>query len=113
MSCFFFSKQKTAYELLISDWSSDVCSSDLPSTTNLPVARSTCTMCLALPWMVLESKSTSHCSEMCVVLACVTLDCEEWSTLLYSGPDMLASSAARRVGTECVSTCRSRWSPYH
>src|SRR3546814_5885484 len=27
--CFFF-KQKTAYEMLISDWSSDVCSSDLP-----------------------------------------------------------------------------------
>src|SRR3546814_1270472 len=28
-SCFFFCKQKTAYELRISDWSSDVCSSDL------------------------------------------------------------------------------------
>src|SRR3546814_4878741 len=27
--CFFFFKQKTAYEMLISDWSSDVCSSDL------------------------------------------------------------------------------------
>src|SRR3546814_10243434 len=30
--CFFFFKQKTAYEMRISDWSSDVCSSDLPST---------------------------------------------------------------------------------
>src|SRR3546814_3121303 len=28
-SCFFFFKQKTAYEMHISDWSSDVCSSDL------------------------------------------------------------------------------------
>src|SRR3546814_7632244 len=28
--CFFFFKQKTAYEMRISDWSSDVCSSDLP-----------------------------------------------------------------------------------
>src|SRR3546814_2842435 len=28
----FFFKQKTAYEMRISDWSSDVCSSDLPST---------------------------------------------------------------------------------
>src|SRR3546814_19727512 len=28
-SCFFFFKQKTAYEMRISDWSSDVCSSDL------------------------------------------------------------------------------------
>src|SRR3546814_6774267 len=29
MCCFFFFKQKTAYEMRISDWSSDVCSSDL------------------------------------------------------------------------------------
>src|SRR3546814_2023425 len=30
LCCFFFFKQKTAYEMRISDWSSDVCSSDLP-----------------------------------------------------------------------------------
>src|SRR3546814_18112281 len=30
ISSFFFFKQKTAYEVRISDWSSDVCSSDLP-----------------------------------------------------------------------------------
>src|SRR3546814_20030470 len=29
MLCLFFFKQKTAYEMRISDWSSDVCSSDL------------------------------------------------------------------------------------
>src|SRR3546814_3078118 len=32
---FFFCKQKTAYELRISDWSSDVCSSDLTSKDGL------------------------------------------------------------------------------
>src|SRR3546814_1316386 len=32
--CFFFFKQKTAYEMRISDWSSDVCSSDLGKTRN-------------------------------------------------------------------------------
>src|SRR3546814_5451980 len=33
--CFlFFFKQKTAYEMRISDWSSDVCSSDLPILTH-------------------------------------------------------------------------------
>src|SRR3546814_13434403 len=32
MSCLFFFKQKTAYEMRISDWSSDVCSSDLRVT---------------------------------------------------------------------------------
>src|SRR3546814_11327547 len=28
-------------------------------------------------------------------------------------PVIAVRSEARRVGTECVSTCRSRWSPYH
>src|SRR3546814_6891446 len=32
--CFFFFKHKTAYEMRISDWSSDVCSSDLPNDGN-------------------------------------------------------------------------------
>src|SRR3546814_2898770 len=31
---FFFFKQKTAYEMRISDWSSDVCSSDLPAASS-------------------------------------------------------------------------------
>src|SRR3546814_2318796 len=34
--CLFFFKQKTAYEMRISDWSSDVCSSDLPAGEPLP-----------------------------------------------------------------------------
>src|SRR3546814_8887499 len=33
--CFFFFKQKTAYEMRISDWSSDVCSSDLAEEIQL------------------------------------------------------------------------------
>src|SRR3546814_8475203 len=33
--CFFFFKQKTAYEMRISDWSSDVCSSDLPTVMRI------------------------------------------------------------------------------
>src|SRR3546814_3601991 len=44
--CVFFFKQKTAYEMRISDWSSDVCSSDLPqprpcicATSSLRVSR--------------------------------------------------------------------------
>src|SRR3546814_9528050 len=32
---FFFFKQKTAYEMRISDWSSDVCSSDLDAATRV------------------------------------------------------------------------------
>src|SRR3546814_2910111 len=34
LSFFFFFKQKTAYEMRISDWSSDVCSSDLVSASH-------------------------------------------------------------------------------
>src|SRR3546814_11473214 len=34
--CFFFFKQKTAYEMRISDWSSDVCSSDLRGLVDQP-----------------------------------------------------------------------------
>src|SRR3546814_17439027 len=36
---FFFFKQKTAYEMRISDWSSDVCSSDLSISVEMPVNR--------------------------------------------------------------------------
>src|SRR3546814_6936133 len=39
MLVFFFFKQKTAYEMRISDWSSDVCSSDLPPRRASPRAR--------------------------------------------------------------------------
>src|SRR3546814_7605470 len=35
MLIFFFFKQKTAYEMRISDWSSDVCSSDLKGTIDV------------------------------------------------------------------------------
>src|SRR3546814_10630706 len=36
--CVFLFKQKTAYEMRISDWSSDVCSSDLPEKDQRPLS---------------------------------------------------------------------------
>src|SRR3546814_1556741 len=42
LSFFFFFKQKTAYEMRISDWSSDVCSSDLYSATRREAGRAPC-----------------------------------------------------------------------
>src|SRR3546814_3186107 len=82
---FFFFKQKTAYEMRISDWSSDVCSSDLsPNVRRLIHMR------------------TQHLGpEELLVGAKLELD------------PSLTRSEERRVGKECVSTCRSRWSPYH
>src|SRR3546814_5658541 len=41
MFCFLF-KQKTAYEMRISDWSSDVCSSDLLVSPHAPAANKRC-----------------------------------------------------------------------
>src|SRR3546814_6619126 len=41
-SSFFFFKQKTAYEMRISDWSSDVCSSDLTRSRQSEMERSRC-----------------------------------------------------------------------
>src|SRR3546814_1952801 len=38
-TCLFFFKQRTAYDLRISDWSSDVCSSDLGTTVTLFLPR--------------------------------------------------------------------------
>src|SRR3546814_5812797 len=48
LSFFFFFKQKTAYEMRISDWSSDVCSSDLAPAGLLLLRQATA---VRLPWM--------------------------------------------------------------
>src|SRR3546814_2417621 len=84
---FFFFKQKTAYEMRISDWSSDVCSSDL------------------------ELLQKNHCTVICPCRSnCVPVG----AFLRCSGGQRRGPrSEERRVGKECVSTCRSRWSPYH
>src|SRR3546814_12139068 len=37
---------------------------------------------------------------------------DKWSALAYKH-NYYDRSEERRVGKECVSTCRSRWSPYH
>src|SRR3546814_7722301 len=92
---FFFFKQKTAYEMRISDWSSDVCSSDLPSA-GVPergVKR--------VDQYVAPLKDNLHHLEIA-------------AGLIFSGRFFPRDrSEERRVGKECVSTCRSRWSPYH
>src|SRR3546814_18292395 len=78
--CVFFFQRKTSYELRISDWSSDVCSCDLSSSSS------------AVGSMVGVDEDVS--------------DPTLWMWTLIR-------SEERRVGKECVSTCRSRWSPYH
>src|SRR3546814_2747255 len=85
--CFFF-KQKTAYEMRISDWSSDVCSSDLREMGGLP-------------------------HRLAAAAGQPRQAAARLRRIRRSEPHGADRSEERRVGKECVSTCRSRWSPYH
>src|SRR3546814_3120443 len=97
---FFFFKQKTAYEMRISDWSSDVCSSDLtPVELETEVTRPIENAIAALPSIEELVSTISEGRSVTTV---------EFKLGLIS-----PRSEERRVGKECVSTCRSRWSPYH
>src|SRR3546814_6216507 len=104
--CVFFVKQKTAYEMRISDWSSDVCSSDLfmdVGNTNQwnrnAVYPSSEIIALLHQHFPLEPVSPSAKGEVA----------KRWRYVDGQGE----RSEERRVGKECVSTCRARWSPYH
>src|SRR3546814_2328963 len=57
--CFFFFKQKTAYEMRISDWSSDVCSSDLVNMRLDRFSASTRLLCSAASGLAMLAGSAS------------------------------------------------------
>src|SRR3546814_4430614 len=102
--CVFFFKQKTAYEMRISDWSSDVCSSDLlcaPTTSVSMTINGPAPMILAMFMnTAIDQQVEKYLRE----------DQKRWDE---AHKKIEARSEERRVGKECVSTCRSRWSPYH
>src|SRR3546814_3037253 len=101
----FLFKQKTAYEMRISDWSSDVCSSDLrrrfaittDSDHDGPIyphlAKHLCPVAPDVLWV-------ADISYIAIARGFVYLAV------------ILDRSEERRVGKECGSTCRSRWSTY-
>src|SRR3546814_4582629 len=92
---FFFFKQKTAYEMRISDWSSDVCSSDLLEALGLDALE------------VLQRRIVDH------VDVAGQQRSHAWAVAGDRPEGDGFRSEERRVGKECVSTCRSRWSPDH
>src|SRR3546814_18945854 len=102
---FFFFKQKTAYEMRISDWSSDVCSSDL-----LVKADRDGEILLEVSDAVRESL-IADMDRHEILAAAEALDADELADLVEDLPT--ARSEERRDGKECVSKCRCRWSPYH
>src|SRR3546814_16110124 len=82
----------------ISDWSSDVCSSDLLEVA--AYARSSSRVSRNLKQA--QFPSEKHLE---------AFDYRHKTTITKR--QVSTRSEERRVGKECVSTCRSRWSPYH
>src|SRR3546814_4602952 len=95
---FFFFKQKTAYEMRISDWSSDVCSSDLETGYDF----SDLSDGEFVDGFSYDLFPNTHIWGGFTVKICYRIR-----------PLGLDRSEERRVGKECVSKCRSRWSPDH
>src|SRR3546814_19481169 len=124
----------------ISDWSSDVCSSDLrrrvrASDSETALARTTYSIgtapltrqgvngiyrrvALAAFELGLVSLPASELTAAVQALSTPSLRVGLTQDLFAAGEDgagiaQALRSEERRVGKECVSTCRSRWSPYH
>src|SRR3546814_984042 len=101
---FFFFKQKTSYEVRSSVCSSDVCSSDLHTAPrahgrhllHFPRREGLAPLLDAQVDEIGDASPAQHL--------------EELGGQRQEGGER---SEERRVGKECVSTCRSRWSPYH
>src|SRR3546814_13519441 len=124
---FFFFKQKTAYEMRISDWSSDVCSSDL-MTREHPVGGFARLARGAEDRAIILAQHGEPAAKI-IGVAHGRNDTERGAEegAAHFGDQFLAGiilaakhvhqlavrSEERRVGKECVSMCRSRGSPYH
>src|SRR3546814_11445281 len=116
MYCYiFFFKQKTAYEMRISDWSSDVCSSDLavdqPAGRDVAIGFGGSLYLLELTeqQLVVISKVPDH--RLGVRARTVIIANRRAAADVADRAQR--RSEERRVGKECVSTCRSRWSSFH
>src|SRR3546814_18319616 len=116
-----FFKQKTAYEMRISDWSSDVCSSDLsyqPSRAGRNSQRPGCRVAHrdaagrrrqigGADGQLRHSLSQPPRNTAPMLLPPgSSMKAAERAT---SATPLPVRSEERRVGKECVSTCRSRW----
>src|SRR3546814_8477866 len=107
--CGFRLKRKTAYEMRISDWSSDVCSSDLEIGSDRAAVED-------LDLVALDAFAENP---FAFALEREPIDIAAVPRLAVPAETVAAlarlifRSEERRVGKECVSTCRSRWSPYH
>src|SRR3546814_18016931 len=98
----------------ISDWSSDVCSSDLVRDTVLSLEEQGFEPVL-LPvgsdGLIVMDAAQAVIDERTALVAGMLVNNE--IGVIQPVDELRNRSEERRVGKECVSTCRSRWSPYH
>src|SRR3546814_15777773 len=96
----------------ISDWSSDVCSSDLPRH-RLP------RLSTSEPPRKITNRKISITEDFWGILLQIIPVIIHEAAVVHFIDNLIKfnlgkyRSEERRVGKECVSTCRSRWSPYH
>src|SRR3546814_19086623 len=138
-----FFKQKTAYDMRISDWTSVVCSSDLQQRRGAVRIPAGASQALAgIPGAEPEGPCRSGFSRELLILTCDPREargcsrshgksihdagcaprltsstrrfCARPASVPLSANGWLSPSISeeRLVGTACVITCRSRWSPY-
>src|SRR3546814_3214482 len=125
---FFFFKHKTAYEIRISYWSSDVCSSDLgPRRHGTEILRWLGDRLPPFSFKPMamerfESASSEHGIPIDEARRLVRTSVDRWNEEVlreFAHPEPSPArvrslrSEERRVGKECVSPCRSRWWPEH
>src|SRR3546814_17934108 len=103
----------------ISDWSSDVCSSDLALLSDTHVAEAltsggadTDKLEAALKDYIRNHIQSIRDVEKHEVQPTLSFQ-RVLQRALYHVQAAVKRSDERRVGKECVSKCRSRWSPYH
>src|SRR3546814_4230098 len=108
-SLFLFFSQKTAYEVRISDWSSDVCSSDLGSFGGLALAYNARDPA-AVDAVLVEAEAAGG-----TILKPAGATAWGGYAGYFADPDghPWEGSEERRVGKACVITFRARWSRYH
>src|SRR3546814_15881510 len=130
----FFFQQKTAYDMRINDCSSDACSSDLRMRWNAQAARHAAQAGLTLallPPIYAATRLPELSGTAITILAVMIVPVAGIGQsglvpvsrrLLHRAIGCIAGgllaiavlrSEERRVGKECGSTCRSRWSPCH
>src|SRR3546814_11571625 len=98
----------------ISDWSSDVCSSDLQhQDLRTENGRRYGDTVDAMDFPYLARVTALNAALITELADAPPAPTEVGIDGALSSNTTVRSSEERRVGKECVSTCRSRWSPYH